>query len=236
MNSTTTTQTATAVRTATGILVTFPDGTTATENGKRAKAAAAVSVGQWSSDGIWVHGTHGTEAAARKCVANYSKPRHAGGAYWLTPQVLPIIEAQPEAPAAVEVGKGCGTGSDGEACSPAYLCPACIDLLIAAEDSERANQLEGVRAIYGDTAADLVADGWTVDSAIAHVSGTCDLAICGGDHGAAWATVVTTTVARPEVTEADHAAKLERSLAAVREAAVAAGRQDVLDALEGVTA
>lgn len=29
----------------------------------------------------------------------------------------------------VEVGMGCGTGSDGSACSPAYLCPLCIELL-----------------------------------------------------------------------------------------------------------
>jgi hypothetical protein len=27
-------------------------------------------------------------------------------------------------------GTGCGTGSDGAACSPAYLCPACIQLLL----------------------------------------------------------------------------------------------------------
>jgi hypothetical protein len=31
----------------------------------------------------------------------------------------------------VEPGMGCGIGSDGAACSPAYLCPDCIDLLIA---------------------------------------------------------------------------------------------------------
>lgn len=24
-------------------------------------------------------------------------------------------------------GQGCGLGSDGQPCSPAYLCPACID-------------------------------------------------------------------------------------------------------------
>lgn len=32
---------------------------------------------------------------------------------------------------AIEPGAGCGTGSDGLPCSPAYLCPSCTALLIA---------------------------------------------------------------------------------------------------------
>ena len=39
-----------------------------------------------------------------------------------------------------------------------------------------------VRRIHGTTAADLVANGWTVESALAHIEGTCDRALCTGDH------------------------------------------------------
>jgi hypothetical protein len=39
-----------------------------------------------------------------------------------------------------------------------------------------------VRSLYGDQAARLVERGWTVDAAIAHIDGTCDRTICGGDH------------------------------------------------------
>lgn len=39
-----------------------------------------------------------------------------------------------------------------------------------------------VRTTYGKRAAELVESGWTVDSAIAHTTGTCDRAICTGIH------------------------------------------------------
>lgn len=35
-----------------------------------------------------------------------------------------------------------------------------------------------VRGYFGDEVAALVADGWTVDSAIGHVQGTCDVTVC----------------------------------------------------------
>jgi hypothetical protein len=41
---------------------------------------------------------------------------------------------------AAEPGKGCGTGSDGSPCSPAYLCPACIDLLLSAPSDEHTHE------------------------------------------------------------------------------------------------
>jgi hypothetical protein len=41
-----------------------------------------------------------------------------------------------------------------------------------------------VRDHYGNDAADLVSNGWTVDAAIAHVNGTCDILICGEEHNA----------------------------------------------------
>lgn len=41
---------------------------------------------------------------------------------------------------------------------------------------------KAVREIYGDGAAALLDEGWTVDGAIAHVTGTCDIDICTGNH------------------------------------------------------
>ena len=38
--------------------------------------------------------------------------------------------------------------------------------------------VEDVRQFYGDEAAELVADGWTVNGAINHVTGMCDIEIC----------------------------------------------------------
>lgn len=32
------------------------------------------------------------------------------------------------------------------------------------------------------TALPLVANGWTIDAALNHVQGVCDIAVCGGDH------------------------------------------------------
>lgn len=34
----------------------------------------------------------------------------------------------------VKPGEGCGEGSDGAPCTPAYLCPACIRLLIQSQN------------------------------------------------------------------------------------------------------
>lgn len=42
----------------------------------------------------------------------------------------------------------------------------------------RADQIATVRELYGQDAAALVADGWTVDSAINHTVGACDVALC----------------------------------------------------------
>lgn len=159
----------------------------------------------------------------------------AGNAVPSLAELLALI-AEPAAEVAevatVEPGAGCGTGSDGQACSPAYLCPACIDLLIAADDARRTAEREHVRTTYGDQAAELLANGWTVDSAISHVSGTCDLEACTGDHGHAWAVLVAEVTGRPEAAQAERDAELARSMAAVRDAAVAAGRQDVVEALD----
>lgn len=41
-----------------------------------------------------------------------------------------------------------------------------------------AEKIEDVRSTHGDVAADLVANGWTVDGALNHVEGTCDILIC----------------------------------------------------------
>lgn len=48
------------------------------------------------------------------------------------------------------------------------------------DDSERSlvQQVAVVREIYGDEPADLVANGWTVDAALAHYDGACDVTIC----------------------------------------------------------
>lgn len=105
---------------------------------------------------------------------------------------------------------------------------------IAADDARRADELAYVRTTYGDQAAALVANGWTVDSAISHVSGTCDLELCTGDHGHAWAVLVAEVTGRPEAAQAEREAELARSMAAVRDAAVAAGRTDVVDALDAL--
>lgn len=51
------------------------------------------------------------------------------------------------------------------------------------ELSERDTMLRDVRDVYGDEAAELVANGWTVDSALSHVEGTCDRELCTGEHG-----------------------------------------------------
>lgn len=103
---------------------------------------------------------------------------------------------------------------------------------IEREDAERAEQLKAVRDIYGDQAAELLANGWTVDSAINHVTGVCDLEACTGEHGSAWAVLVAEVTGRPEAAQAEREAELARSMAAVRDAAVAAGRQDVVEALD----
>lgn len=42
--------------------------------------------------------------------------------------------------------------------------------------------VEAVRRFYGDKAAQLVEDGWTVDAAISHATGTCDRLVCTGSH------------------------------------------------------
>lgn len=43
---------------------------------------------------------------------------------------------------------------------------------------EKAQKVEDVRSIYGMEAAQLVLDGWTVDSAANHVQGDCDTQLC----------------------------------------------------------
>lgn len=53
-----------------------------------------------------------------------------------------------------------------------------FDAEIAAADAERAQMIASVREFYGDDAADLVANGWTVDSALNHVQGMCDITLC----------------------------------------------------------
>lgn len=52
-------------------------------------------------------------------------------------------------------------------------CIAC-----AIELDERETMLRDVRDFYGDEAAELVANGWTIDSAVDHVQGACDLMLC----------------------------------------------------------
>lgn len=44
------------------------------------------------------------------------------------------------------------------------------------------DQIAAVREHYGKRAAQLVSDGWTVDSAVAHTTGTCDRELCSGIH------------------------------------------------------
>lgn len=50
--------------------------------------------------------------------------------------------------------------------------------LIEQERFDREQRIADVRRFYGDEAAELVFDGWTVDSAISHVEGTCDVVLC----------------------------------------------------------
>lgn len=57
-----------------------------------------------------------------------------------------------------------------------------FDAEIELERSERERMISDVRDFHGDAAAQLVVDGWTVDSAISHVSGTCDRELCTGEH------------------------------------------------------
>lgn len=54
------------------------------------------------------------------------------------------------------------------------------DINFELSDFER--RVRDVRDIYGVAAAELVADGWTVDGAIAHVRSECDQTICTGEH------------------------------------------------------
>lgn len=49
---------------------------------------------------------------------------------------------------------------------------------IELEAAHRQEQIADVARFYGDDAAQLVSDGWTVDSAIAHTTGTCDRELC----------------------------------------------------------
>ena len=51
------------------------------------------------------------------------------------------------------------------------------DAVDRAEDA-RYDAIEAARRFYGDEAAKLVADGWTVDAAANHVQGACDVNIC----------------------------------------------------------
>lgn len=63
--------------------------------------------------------------------------------------------------------------------------PTCGECAEAAEQlvrSEREAVIDDVRSVYGSEAAELVRNGWTVDSAIAHVSGDCDRELCTGEH------------------------------------------------------
>lgn len=50
------------------------------------------------------------------------------------------------------------------------------------EGDVSSREIEDVRRFYGDRAANLVHAGWTVDAAINHVTGQCDILICGGEH------------------------------------------------------
>jgi len=70
---------ATATRTNGVITVTLPGGKVRTINGKRAAAAEAVMVGQWSTDGAWAVTVSSSVAAARKAQARESKPAYEGG-------------------------------------------------------------------------------------------------------------------------------------------------------------
>jgi hypothetical protein len=88
---------------------------------------------------------------------------------------------------------------------------------IEREAAERQAQRDYVRATYGDQAAELLADGWTVDSAISHVTGTCDLELCTGDHGSEWALIVAVATKRPEAKVAALEAELARANQAVVE-------------------
>jgi hypothetical protein len=49
---------------------------------------------------------------------------------------------------------------------------------ISRERRLQAEQLQGVRELHGEEAAQLVLDGWTIDGAISHVEGTCDRELC----------------------------------------------------------
>ena len=47
-----------------------------------------------------------------------------------------------------------------------------------AYEAQHALDVLHVRTFYGDEAAQLVSDGWTIDSAIDHVTGGCDHYLC----------------------------------------------------------
>jgi hypothetical protein len=49
---------------------------------------------------------------------------------------------------------------------------------ITFERDEREQMISDVRDSYGDEAAQLLVDGWTLDGALAHVDGSCDVTIC----------------------------------------------------------
>jgi hypothetical protein len=53
-----------------------------------------------------------------------------------------------------------------------------IEAEIAEERIERERLIADVERFHGGEAAQLVRDGWTVDSAINHVSGSCDIELC----------------------------------------------------------
>jgi hypothetical protein len=88
---------------------------------------------------------------------------------------------------------------------------------IEREAAERQAERDYVRATYGPYAAELLANGWTVDSAINHVTGVCDLELCTGEHGTGWATAVATATRRPEVKVAALEAELARANQVVAE-------------------
>ena len=75
----------------------------------------------------------------------------------------------------------CGTARPVGMTTSEVIAYAEHDAALLAAD-EREFMIADVRDIHGDIAAALVRDGWTVDSAIAHVLGDCDRAICFGSH------------------------------------------------------
>lgn len=76
----------------------------------------------------------------------------------------------------VTPGLGCGTGSDGAPCSPAYLCPDCIQLLLNADSDDDVV----LTPATSDTLAWIEAEFPEGDAHVQH-TGACDLVSCGDE-------------------------------------------------------